>query len=145
MYTLTYESQAIKGLGSDEMDEILRDARAFNSANGITGCLIYNSGTFIQILEGRKKIVLQLYEKIKDDNRHTDTRIFSEDKISERTFPGWGMAYFPIEENLVTATEFEQFKRNIILLADLSKPTNVTAIIFWKRIKYLLSLPPEKL
>ena len=55
------------------------------------------------------------------------------------------MAYYPIDEDKMGLPEFEQFKRNLLLLADLSKPTNVTAILFWKKMKFLLSLPPSKI
>lgn len=143
MYTLTYESKAVKPLTNAEMGELLKEARSFNGDNGITGCLISYRGSFIQILEGDKEVIQALYERIRVDPRHTDVKKFSEDHISERDFPDWGMAYYPIDENSVSPSELEQFKSNLTLLADLSKPTNVTAILFWKRIKFLISFSSE--
>ena len=52
------------------------------------------------------------------------------------------MAYYPINENHATKYEYEQFKRNLIMLSDLVKPTSVTAKKFWKKIKNLISDPP---
>lgn len=142
MYTLTYESKAIPGLKETEISNILETAKVFNTAHGITGCLIFYSNQFIQILEGPREKVRELYSQIEKDARHKDVSLFSEDNISERNFPDWGMAYYTIRDKGVVPSELDQFKRNLMLLADLSKPTNVTAILFWKKMKHLLAHPP---
>jgi hypothetical protein len=49
---------------------------------------------------------------------------------------------WPINENHATKYEFEQFRRNLIMLSDLVKPTSETAKQFWKKIKNLISHPP---
>ncbi|MDO6821328.1 BLUF domain-containing protein [Zobellia sp. 1_MG-2023] len=144
MYTLTYESVAIPELNDRDIENILETARAFNSKHGITGCLIYHSGRFVQILEGPEEKVKYLYASIEKDNRHTKLNLFSEDNISERNFPHWGMAYYSVDEKNRGKSDLAQFNRNLTLLADLSKPTNVTAILFWKKMKSLISIPPSK-
>jgi len=145
MYTLSYYSTAARPLTAQEMEALLIQASANNKRDNITGCLIAYMGRFIQVLEGDKKTILALYDKIKKDVRHTDVIIFSEDDIEKRTFPDWGMAYYPIEDNAYNRTEFKQFKRNLLLLAQLSPTTNATALTFWKRMKFLISSPPEDL
>ncbi|MEP2238099.1 MAG: BLUF domain-containing protein [Maribacter sp.] len=142
MYTLTYESVATNKLKTAEMEELLEKARANNKRDDITGCLIYYKGGFVQLLEGSKKKINELYDKIKKDPRHKNVTLFSDDEISKRTFPNWGMAYYPIDENNTTKYEYEQFKRNLILMADLIEPTNVTSKQFWKKIKTMISEPP---
>ncbi|MDF4220796.1 MULTISPECIES: BLUF domain-containing protein [Maribacter] len=142
MYTLTYESVATKKLKTVEMEELLENARANNERDDITGCLIYYKGGFVQLLEGSKKNITELYDKIKKDPRHTNVTLFSDDEISKRTFPNWGMAYYPIDENNTSKYEYEQFKRNLTLLADLVTPTNVTSKQFWKKIKTMVAEPP---
>ncbi len=141
---MTYESKANPDLKNSDIEEILKTARAFNSDNGITGCLIYYLGKFIQILEGPEDKVKSLYSNIEKDKRHRKINLFSEDTITERNFPDWGMAYYPVDDTLMGIPEFEQFKRKLMLLADLSNPTNVTAVLFWKRMKFMLSIPPKK-
>ena len=142
MYTLTYESIATEKIKGEEMEELLKKARANNERDGITGCLIYYKGGFDQLLEGDREKIEILYEKIKKDTRHKNVTLFSDDEISKRTFPNWGMAYYPIDENNTTKHEFEQFRRNLILLADLVETTNVTAKQFWKKIRTMISEPP---
>lgn len=142
MYTLTYESTATEEVQVANMEDLLEKARVNNQRNGITGCLIYFQGGFVQLLEGDKKKIEALYKKIKIDERHKNVTIFSDDEISERTFPNWGMAYYPIDEKHATKYEFEQFRRNLIMLSDLVEPTSTTAKLFWKKIKKLISEPP---
>jgi len=142
MYTLTYESVATSRLTSAEMEELLEKARANNQRDDITGCLIYYKGGFVQLLEGSKEKIETLYDKIKMDPRHKNVTLFSDDEISKRTFPNWGMAYYPIDENNTNKYEYEQFKRNLILMADLIEPTNVTSKQFWIKIKTMIAEPP---
>tara|TARA_R110000744_G_scaffold113488_1_gene212558 strand:+ start:154 stop:585 length:432 start_codon:yes stop_codon:yes gene_type:complete len=142
MYTLTYESTATNTVQGIEMEELLEKARFNNQRDGITGCLIYYNGGFVQLLEGDKKKIEALYIKIKEDDRHKNVTLFSDDEISKRTFPNWGMAYYPINENHATKYEFEQFRRNLSMLSDLVEPTSSTAKQFWKKIKNLISDPP---
>ena len=143
MHTLSYESKASKPLSTVEMEKLLEEARANNNKQDITGCLIYYLGTFMQVLEGEKEIIEALYAKIKKDERHTNVHMFSNDHIDLRTFPNWGMAYYPIDQNNTSKAEFEQFKRNLLLLSDLTFPNNPTALTFWKRMKFLISSPPD--
>ncbi|WP_339628345.1 BLUF domain-containing protein [uncultured Maribacter sp.] len=142
MYTLTYESVATETVKGTDMEELLQKARENNKREGITGCLIYYNGGFVQLLEGDRSKIEILYDKIKIDSRHKNVTLFSDDEISERTFPNWGMAYYPINENHVTKYEFEQFRRNLILLSDLVKPTSATSKQFWEKIKSLVSDQP---
>ena len=142
MYTLTYESVATSSFKSSEMEELLEKARANNQSENITGCLIYFKGGFVQLLEGDKKKIVNLFKKITKDPRHKNVTLFSEYEISKRTFPNWGMAYYPIDENNTDKYEYEQFKRNLILLSDLVESTNVTSKQFWKKIKNIIIHPP---
>jgi len=142
MYTLTYESVATEKIKGEEMEVLLKKARANNQRDGITGCLIYYKGGFVQLLEGERDKIEILYEKIKKDPRHKNVTLFADDEISKRTFPNWGMAYYPIDENNTTKYEFEQFRRNLILLSDLVESTNVTAKQFWKKIRTMIAEPP---
>ncbi|MFC4096412.1 BLUF domain-containing protein [Euzebyella saccharophila] len=141
MYTLIYSSKAIHGLKVADIDEILKTARASNSENGITGCLIHYSDKFMQLLEGPEDKVRALFANIQSDVRHDKVILLSEDTITERSFSECVMAYFRFDGDRSGIPEFEQFRKNLFLLADLSRPTNATAILFWKRIKYILSIP----
>ena len=143
MFELTYESKAIDKLTSADIEEILHEARSFNDSHDLTGCLVFYNRKFIQILEGEYQTVQQIYAKIKTDRRHTKVRVVSEDSIEKRTFPNWGMAYYPIDDKNLSKTELEQFRRNLKLLADFAQPTSATTLLFWKKVRLLVLESPE--
>jgi len=132
-------------MNSQEMAVLLEKARSNNERDNITGCLIYNMREFVQVLEGDREKILPLYERLKVDSRHIYVHLVSDDEIEERTFPNWGMAYYPIDEKATSKSELEQFRNNLLLLADLTDLTHMTARLFWKRIKFIITRPPESL
>ncbi len=94
MIELTYISSATAEFDESELVELLKISHNNNEALGITGLLIYNGrGTFLQFIEGEDKFVHHLYEKIKEDSRHTRVTCLGSKKISERTYPDWKMGF----------------------------------------------------
>ena len=115
MYQLNYHSKSKPGLGLNELDDILQKAITVNSAKNITGCLIYHNKSFVQILEGKKQDVLDVYDKIKADDRHNNINLLWKNRVEERFFPEWHMAYHrPNNQDLI------QYINNLLLLSSLS-------------------------
>ena len=71
MFELVCCSKASPSLTMDDIRAILDTANQFNDAHDITGCLLYYNNEFVQLLEGDKTEVLDLYENIKRDKRHS--------------------------------------------------------------------------
>jgi hypothetical protein len=92
MIRLVYISQAVVGFANDEVQNILQSSKRNNSANGITGVLVFGGGLFMQVLEGSEHAVLRLYVKILEDRRHTDCRLIHISPTTEQTFKQWSMA-----------------------------------------------------
>ena len=90
---LMYASRAAAGLDNEEVAAILRQSRTWNPKFGITGvlCLCQTGSLFIQVLEGGRVQVNQLYNKIVRDPRHGDVTLLSFEEIAERRFAGWAM------------------------------------------------------
>jgi hypothetical protein len=90
---LMYASRALPGLDQEELNAILRQSRTWNPKFGITGvlCLCQTGSLFIQVLEGGRVQVNQLYNKIVRDPRHGDVTLLSFEEIAERRFAGWAM------------------------------------------------------
>lgn len=133
MYQLNYRSNAKLGLQLKDLDRILETAVAVNSARNITGCLIYHKGSFVQVLEGQKKDVLDIYENIKADDRHNDVTLLWENEVDDRFFPEWNMAYFrPKEKNL------RQYIDNLILLSEISDRSSGSLVSFWSSVQKIL-------
>lgn len=89
---LLYASRA-KGPISDELiASILAQSRKNNPESGITGALcVCHGGVFIQVLEGGREEVNQLYGKVLRDDRHADVTLLDYAEIAERRFSGWRM------------------------------------------------------
>ena len=65
MFYLIYISSAVKLMNDDELLFMLEQAREKNLRLGLTGMLLYKNGSFMQMLEGDKQTVLDLYDTIR--------------------------------------------------------------------------------
>ncbi|MEI6414698.1 MAG: ABC transporter substrate-binding protein [Pseudomonadota bacterium] len=88
---LIYVSQAKQTVSSDALEALLQKARACNRAVGISGCLLYQDGYFMQMLEGQRDALFTLLDKIKADPRHHNLHLVIEAPARGRVFPDWGM------------------------------------------------------
>ena len=86
---LMYASRAAASVDQEELVAILRKSKANNPAIGVTGVLCYSEGVFLQVLEGGRSAVNQLYNRIAADDRHTQVELLSYEEIGERSFAGW--------------------------------------------------------
>lgn len=86
-----YASRAAHTLSAKVTEAILEKSRAKNPALGITGILCYSGDVFIQVLEGGRDEVCELFNAIVRDDRHTHVRILAFEEIRERKFCGWTM------------------------------------------------------
>jgi len=93
---LLYASRAAAPLTSEIVDGILRQSREHNPALGITGMLCYSDDLFLQVLEGGRDEVCELYNTIVRDTRHEQVRILCYEEIGERRFGGWTMGHVNI-------------------------------------------------
>jgi hypothetical protein len=87
---LLYASRATDPCGG-AMEDILAQSREFNPGSGITGILCFGGGIFLQVLEGGRTAVNQLYARIQHDPRHQDVVLLHYEEILERRFGGWTM------------------------------------------------------
>jgi hypothetical protein len=61
----------------------------------VTGLLVYQKRTneFLRILEGEKKVIFNLLETIKGDDRHKRLHVIHDQEIPERGFKGWNVVF----------------------------------------------------
>ena len=88
---LLYASRAVPAIDQDALVAILRKSKANNPGTGITGVLCFSEGIFLQVLEGGRQAVNQLYNRISADARHTDVTLLCYEEIGERRFACWSM------------------------------------------------------
>ncbi|MGC4061698.1 MAG: BLUF domain-containing protein [Aquabacterium sp.] len=88
---LLYASRAAEPLTPEVVDGILAVARKSNPALGVTGLLCHSGDNFIQVIEGGRDTISQLYGRIVRDARHRDVVLLKYEEITERRFAGWTM------------------------------------------------------
>jgi len=88
---LLYASRANQDINDIQLAAILKQSRAHNPAEGITGLLCFSEGVFIQVLEGGRDAVNARYKRIVQDERHRDVILLAYEEIDERHFAGWSM------------------------------------------------------
>jgi hypothetical protein len=92
-----YVSRSASPIGPDVLDPILDQSRANNPKQGITGLLCYRDDIFVQVLEGGRDAVCELFNAIVRDKRHKDVRLLMFEEIDERRFNNWGMGRVKVE------------------------------------------------
>jgi len=93
MYRIMYLSNAVVKFGDEELEELLEIARKNNGSKEVTGLLIMKGRTFLQCLEGKRENVIEIFEKIKKDERHDSIVELIEEDDGHRYFPNWSMGY----------------------------------------------------
>ena len=93
LYRLVYTSFRKPMCDDGEIKSILETCQKNNAESGITGILLHSDSRFIQYLEGKKKNLEKLFEKIRTDRRHMSVtkRLF--EKVDDRLFPSWEMGF----------------------------------------------------
>ncbi|NBO42610.1 MAG: BLUF domain-containing protein [Betaproteobacteria bacterium] len=77
---------------------ILKTAMVFNRVNQISGVLCQGDGFFLQMLEGDRGVVNQLYGRIVRDSRHKDVELVKYEEIKQRKFSQWSMALINLSD-----------------------------------------------
>ncbi len=93
-YSVIYRSTAESHFSQKDIDYMLLKAKQHNKKQGITGCIIYSNNQFIQIIEGAKEAILNLYDSIKADNRHFDVTTLIETPSKDMLWDDWSMAFY---------------------------------------------------
>lgn len=139
LYELMYFSSADQNLSEENIIKILDKARIFNAKNNITGCLVYYKNEFVQILEGEDKIVEELYSRILNDKRHTNTTLLTKSHIKERIFDNWSMAFHKFDETEMKDIGEEKFANNLLTFSQLAKQSTLATILFWNKVRELVN------
>jgi hypothetical protein len=92
-----YASRAAKPLTAAVLDSILQQSGRKNPALGITGMLCHTNELFVQVIEGGRDEVCEVFNAIVRDDRHVDVRLLIYEEIPERRFGNWTMGRVNID------------------------------------------------
>lgn len=96
---LIYVSSATRKLDESDIGKILESAVRNNTANAVTGMLLYASGNFLQVLEGHEAAVDETFSRISQDGRHRDIIEISREAVPSRDFAAWAMGFRGVSAN----------------------------------------------
>ena len=86
LYSICFISNSVQLLQEDELESFLAHSIVHNVVRNISGILLYNEGTFFEVMEGEYVDISVLISKIKRDSRHNNVTIMIEQEISNRLF-----------------------------------------------------------
>ena len=93
MIHLIYISSATNWPSEEDLKKLLEQSRARNLKKNITGMLLYDNATYMQVLEGEEEDVHDIYNSILKDPRNTGNVTLVEEEINQRDFPDWSMGF----------------------------------------------------
>lgn len=91
IFRLAYVSRVSDMFQPDDLKKIGEVSARRNSEADITGILVMNDGNILQILEGEKNAVVDLFEKISRDPRHEEVRQVAGGEDSTRLLSCWSL------------------------------------------------------
>ena len=98
LFRLIYVSTARPGLTERDMLNVLNTSQSNNDERHITGYLVHNGDSFMQLIEGPRAEVEDIFSRILKDERHSGgVRILAE-RTGTRAFPQWSMNYFRVDD-----------------------------------------------
>lgn len=105
MKYIVYVSQAAKAFSTNTLADLLTYSRKRNSADGVTGLLIYRynpdfkRGNFLQVLEGADDALKDVWSRISSDPRHHTIIVLEEGENAARMFGEWSMGFRNVDES----------------------------------------------
>ena len=97
LFHLGYVSTETGDMGTQDMVELMIEARRINTERDITGLLLHREKSFFQILEGMEAEVRRTFASIEKDERHTAVDVLFDGEIEEREFEDWRMGFLNLD------------------------------------------------
>lgn len=110
LYCILYSSE-MNELSESEINSIKAVSLFKNKKSSISGVLLSNGHEFLQVLEGEYEEVMQTFQRINADRRHTNVNILYQEDVENRSFAEWNMRYSDIDaKKFQQRTGFDSFR-----------------------------------
>ncbi|NJX16165.1 BLUF domain-containing protein [Tamlana crocina] len=96
--TICYKSKVKPGLSILDTEALFQETQNNNNSLKITGVLIKKETVFFQILEGESNRLDVLYEKIKNDSRHSNIVELLNTTVGQLSFNNFETGYRIIQD-----------------------------------------------
>lgn len=91
LWRTVYTSQCARPWQASELDELEQFCRRRNRERAVTGLLLFDGTSFIQLLEGPEVMVRVTMERIEQDRRHCALHVSMDQAAPTRQFARWAM------------------------------------------------------
>ena len=119
---LLYISQTTPLFSEDsDLIRIVRSSMKNNKDLEVTGMLVKNGNFFIQLLEGKERAVMKVYNEIAHDRRHSNIKSLMTFQNATRIFPEWYMGLVDSKVHDVSIRELVPYLHEDVLKIDGSK------------------------
>jgi hypothetical protein len=98
LFHLGYVSTETEHFGTQDMIDLLIEARRVNTERNLTGLLLHRENSFYQVLEGPEAEVKRTFEGIERDERHTAVDVLFEGTVDQREFADWQMGFINLDD-----------------------------------------------
>lgn len=133
MFELTYTSLATLANQTTRLIELAKTSKQTYSERDITGCLFYQAGMFIGILEGRKEVLEVCFDEIKHHASNRTVSLLAKGQIPERQFADWNLLLCS-KENMNIA-EYRLLMENLLALTELAEKRTHGSRVFWNAVR----------
>ncbi len=90
-HRLIYLSKVENHVRYEDAESIAEVSARNNAKVGVTGLLVYTPSHFLQVLEGEEGVVREIYERVKEDERHSRVKTLFDGRVAEAEFGKWAM------------------------------------------------------
>lgn len=84
-------------MNAEELRSIYEVSMKNNRKHGVTGLLLATARRFIQVLEGERRVVHDLFDRISEDPRHTNPFVRQSCTLNTRVYSEWSMNVVCVE------------------------------------------------
>jgi hypothetical protein len=99
LYTICYVSKASTALSNSQVEDLFEYTASWNNKHEISGLLLHSMGNFFQVLEGAEKVLLSLFERIKEDSRHGELYEIFNKRTSHPVFENYKSTFDIVKTN----------------------------------------------
>jgi FAD-dependent sensor of blue light len=93
MLQVIYSSASVAPFNERELAQLLMHARGNNTRLGVTGMLLYEDSSFLQVIEGDAAVLETLFQLIGGDKRHKRVMTLLRREVDVREFGDWAMGF----------------------------------------------------
>ena len=138
LYQLVYVSKFPQPLVPKAFKQLLEHAKLNNMHKDITGIMLKYNEHILQVLEGNRHTIQELFDTIENDNRHINVRKCLFEPLDERRFGKWSMAFLNLDNS---KHEQKELLKNLMtqLISKKGEEAEVTTKLLLKEFDQNLS------